>query len=110
MVCVTNDVVDLLPTAMVPKVNVSHDFLPIFSMVYVSVYVSGSLSELMQVYVYRLLVSNMQVNSDFYARLRMCMRVDTDTKVSCRAALASVARSALFDDQKQALNRGFDKG
>ena len=68
----------------------------------------------MQVYVYRLLVSNMQVNGGFYARLRMCMRVDTDTKVSCRAALASAARSALdyalFDDQKQALTRGFDKG
>lgn len=83
-------------------------------MVCISVYVSGSLSELMQVYVHRLLVSNMQVNGGFYARLRMCMRVDTDTKVSCRAALASVAENrlicALFDDQKQALNRWFDKG
>lgn len=81
-------------------------------MVCISVYVSGSLSELIQVYVYRLLVSNMQVSSGFYARLRVCTRVDTDTKVSCRAALASVARSALncalFDDQKQALTRGFD--
>ena len=76
----------------------------------ISVYVSYSLSELMQVYVYRLLVSNMQVNGGFYARLRVCTCVDTDTKVSCRAALASVAKSALFDDQKQALNRGFDKG
>ncbi len=48
-------------------------------MVYVSVYVSGSLSELMQVYVYRLLVSNMQVNGGFYARLHVCTRVSTDT-------------------------------
>ena len=79
MVCVTNDVVDLAPTVLVPKVNVSHDFLPIFSMVCISVYVSGSLSELMQVYVHRLLVSNMQVNGGFYARLHVCMRVSTDT-------------------------------
>lgn len=83
-------------------------------MVCISVYVSGSLSELMQVYVYRLLVSNMQVNGGFYARLHVCTCVDTDTKVSCRAALASVAENrliyALFDDRKQALNRGFDKG
>ena len=33
MVYVTNDVVDLLPTAMVLKVNVLHCFLPIISMV-----------------------------------------------------------------------------
>ena len=45
----------------------------------ISVYVSCSISELMQVYVYRLLVSNMQVNGGFYARLRVCTRVSTDT-------------------------------
>lgn len=45
----------------------------------VSVYVSYSISELMQVYVYRWLVSNMQVKSGFYARLRAGVRVSTDT-------------------------------
>lgn len=45
----------------------------------ISVYVSGSISELMQVYVYRLLVSNIQVNGGFYARLRVRLRVSTDT-------------------------------
>lgn len=34
VVYVTNDVVDLAPTVLVLKVNVLHDFLPIFSMVY----------------------------------------------------------------------------
>ena len=79
-------------------------------MVYVSVYVSGSLSELMQVYVYRLLVSNMQVNSDFYARLRVCMRVSTDTKVSWTATRWRRIKQHETVRQKQALNRGFDKG
>nr|DAD61357.1 MAG TPA: hypothetical protein [Caudoviricetes sp.]DAX29610.1 MAG TPA: hypothetical protein [Caudoviricetes sp.] len=32
---------------MVPKVNVLHDFLPIFSMVCICLYVSCSISELM---------------------------------------------------------------
>lgn len=81
MVCVTNDVVDLAPTVLVPKVNVNHDFytLSVSISISVYVYVSGSLSELMQVYVYRWLVSNMQVSKGFYARLRVCMRVSTDT-------------------------------
>lgn len=47
VVYVTNDVVDLLPTAMVLKVNVLHCFLPIFSMVCICLYVSCSISELM---------------------------------------------------------------
>ena len=46
---------------------------------FISVYVSYSLSELMKVYVYRLLVSNMQVKRGFYARLRVCTCVNTDT-------------------------------
>ena len=79
MVYVTNDVVDLAPTVLVPKVNVNHDFYTLSVSISISVYVSGSLSELMQVYVHRLLVSNMQVNGGFYARLRVCMRVSTDT-------------------------------
>lgn len=47
VVYVTNDVVDLLPTAMVIKENDFHDFLPIFSMVCICLYVSCSISELM---------------------------------------------------------------
>lgn len=79
MVYVTNDVVDLLPTAMVPKVNAFHDSYTLSVSVSISVYVSYSISELMQVYVYRWLVSNMQVNGGFYARLHVCTRVSTDT-------------------------------
>lgn len=76
MVYVTNDVVDLAPTVLVPKVNVLHDFLPIFSMVCICLCVSYSLSELMQVYVYRLYVSNMQVKGGF-ARAYACVSTDT---------------------------------
>ena len=63
----------------------------------------------MQVYVYKLLVSNMQVSHGFYALTRVCAYPLT---LKCRGRIprSRDAKQREMVRQKQALNRVFDKG